>query len=163
MATVVPLVPMQGPSTNLRSICQRDPNSHPSNLCNLDWNCVSWCRRAPPCRDIISSLSCRVVYPFLCCSCLCPCLCLPCLCLCACQACFCFCRPCQTIHLFDSFVGAQFSFDSLSTCVRELHTMNSFLVTFDLVCPSPTNPSAQAACFCALIEGSPFCRASSVD
>ena len=79
------------------------------------------------------------------------------------SACLCFCRPCQTIHLFDYFVGAQFSFDSLSTCVRELHTMNSFLVTFDLVCPSPTNPSAQAACFCALIEGSPFCRASSVD
>ena len=99
------------------------------------------CRRTPPCREIISSLSCRGVYPFLCCSCLCPCLCLACLCLCACRACLCFCRPCQTflillwvlIHLFDSFViwcsgtGCVFSDSTIShsvvpACVRRNST-----------------------------------------
>ena len=44
----------------------------------------------------------------------------------------------------------RFSFDSPSPYARKLHTMNSFLGTFDLGCPSPT--TAQAACFIMLIQ-----------
>ena len=45
-----------------------------------------------------------------------------------------------------------FGCDCLSTCDRKFHTMNSFLGTFDLDCPSPTNPSEQTACFFVLIQ-----------
>ena len=42
-----------------------------------------------------------------------------------------------------------FFFDNLSPCG---HTMNSFLRTFDLGCPSRTNPSEQAVCFFVSIQ-----------
>ena len=84
VAPVVPLVPMQGQSTNpcssrsttslRQSSCQCDPNMYPSILRHRNQFVRLACRRAPPFRDIRSSLSCRGVYPFLCsCSCLCPC------------------------------------------------------------------------------------------
>ena len=58
-------------------------------------------------------------------------------------------RPATCLGCFASI---RFSFDSPSPCARKLHTMSSFLGTFDLGCPSPTNPSAQAACFIMLIQ-----------
>ena len=73
-----------------------------------------------------------------------------CPCLCPCGACLWFCRPCQTIHSLGCFAGIQFFFsDNLSPCG---HTMNSFLRTFDLGCPSRTNPSEQAVCFFVSIQ-----------
>ena len=168
MAIVLPLVPMQDQSTNLcsshstislrQSSCQSDPNSCPSTLCLIDWFVFLVCLRAPSFREILSSLSCRVVCPFLCsCSCFCPyqaCLC-PCLrlvCLCPCRTCLWFCRPCRTIHSFGCFAIIQFPFNSLSPCGHKCHIMNSFLGTFDLDCPSPTNPSEQAVCFFVRIQ-----------
>ena len=102
-----------------------------------------------------SLLSCRCVYPLPCsCPCRCPCLRLACFCPCPCQACLrlCLCRPCQTIHLFGCFASIRFYFGSLSLCDRQFHTVNSFLGTFDLGCPSPTDPSVPAAWFFELIQ-----------
>ena len=102
------------------------------------------CLRAHPFRDILLSLSCRVVCCFLC------------SCLCVHWACFspffqslslvlAFALPraglafafvvrCQTVHSGACFACVQFSFDNLSPCDRELHTMNCSLGTFDLGC-----------------------------
>ena len=141
IATVLQLAPMQDQSTNLcskrslsQSSCQRDPNSCRSTLCILDRFVFLACFRAPPSREIHSILSCRVVYPVLC------------------LVCLWFCRPCQTMHSFGCFTSVLFSFDNLSPCDRKFHTIFSFLGTFDLDCPSPTNPSVQAVCFLMLIQ-----------
>ena len=65
--------------------------------------------------------------------------------------------------------SVKFSFDNPSACGRKLHTMNSFFGTFNLDCPTPTNPSEQAMCFFVPIQSfrslsqfRPFCRARSV-
>ena len=84
-------------------------------------------------------------------SCLCPCLCLSSLCPCLClglplpfvvRA-----RPSTCLAVLQVFV---FFFSTVSPCDCQFHTMNSFLGTFDLGCPSPTNPSVQAVCFFVL-------------
>ena len=100
-------------------------------------------------------LPCCLPFPLFSCSqngphwaCLCPCLCLACLRPCPCWACLWFCRPCRTIHTFGCFASILFSFDSLSPCDRKFHPITSFLTTFDLDCPSPT----QASCFFVLIK-----------
>ena len=154
MATVLPLAPMQDQSTNLcsshsttslrQSSCQRDPNACPSTLCIVDRFVFLVCLRAPPFREILSSISCRVVCPFLC-SCSCP-----------YPVCFALSFVLFAFALarlaFGFVVRARPStrlivlhvFSFLSTTSRhgrKFHTMNKFLGTFDHDCPSPTNPS----------------------
>ena len=129
---VVPLVPMSGQptylcsnrlSTNLRRPSyQCDPNSCPSILCDLHWFVCFALRRAPPFREILSSLSCRGVCRFLCFgSSLCPSNAHLCPCLCPCWACLC--RSCQFIHLFGCVACIRFAFGNLLSCVQRFHTM----------------------------------------
>ena len=72
--------------------------------------------------------------------------------ICFCQACLWFRRPCQTVHSFDCFARIQLSFDTLSPCDCNFHTMTNFIEIFDLDSPSPTGPSEQAACSFLLIQ-----------
>ena len=121
VAIVVPLVPIQGFSTDL---CSRPPVCVAS--CQFDPNCAiltGLCltrHHAPPFLEILDAsvlsvaslrsrarLSTRLVVP----------------------------------QVFG------FWFDSRSQCKRWSHTMNSFLGTLDFRCRSLTNPSVLAACF----------------
>ena len=157
--TLVPLVPLQGQPTNLCSNRlfiklrhprgQRDPNQCPSILCNSDWLVCLACRRAHPFREILPFLPrCSSTLSFV----------------------FVFAFALARLALALAFVFAfafaclfcsiRFSFDSLPPYIHRFHTMNSFLGTLTLDCPSPTDKSAEAVCFFVPIQS--FLSASSV-